>query len=99
MRTDPSSQDGAEQIGFLILPEFPIYALIVATETLRVANQNSGQKLFSWHLFSVDGRPVKAGNGMTMTPEAAIAAGPSFPTIIGCARNRPGQDITSRPLH
>src|SRR5258705_8705971 len=96
MRTDSSSQDGAEQIGFLILPEFPIYALIVAIETLRVANQNSGQKLFSWHLFSVDGRPVKAGNGMTMTPEAAIAAVPYFPTVIVCAGNPPVQYITSR---
>ena len=99
MRTDSSSQDGAEQIGFLILPEFPIYALIVAIETLRVANQNSGQKLFSWHLFSVDGRPVKAGNGMTMTPEAAIAAVPYFPTVIVCAGNQPVQYITSRLLN
>lgn len=91
--------DGAEQIGFLILPEFPIYALIVAIETLRVANQNSGRRLFSWHLFSVDGRAVKAGNGMTMTPEAAIADVPYFPTVIVCAGNRPVQYITSRLLN
>ncbi|MFO1055620.1 MAG: GlxA family transcriptional regulator [Dongiaceae bacterium] len=91
--------EGAEQIGFLILPEFPIYALIVAIETLRVANQNSGRRLFSWHLFSVDGKPVKAGNGMTMTPEAAIADVPYFPTVIVCAGNRPVQYITSRLLN
>ena len=40
---------------------------IPAIEALRVANQNNGARLFyCWHLFSADGKPVTAGNGMTV---------------------------------
>ncbi len=49
---------------FLLQPEFPINALILASEALRIANQNSGSKLFAWHYASVDGAPVRASNGM-----------------------------------
>ena len=62
---DSGATDRTENFGFLLLPEFPIYAFILATEALRVANQNAGERLFSSHLISVDGAPVKAGNGMT----------------------------------
>ena len=56
------SEHGAtEEIGFLLLPEFPIYALILAVEALRVANQNAGRSLFATRLFTADGRPVAAG--------------------------------------
>jgi len=58
--------------GFLLLPEFPMYALIPAIEALRIANQNRGRKLYSWHLFSPDGKPVRAGNGMSVPVEAAM---------------------------
>jgi transcriptional regulator GlxA family with amidase domain len=62
--TQSPSETEVVRYGFLLLPEFPMYALIPAIEALRVANQNKGRKLYSWHLFSADGRPVKAGNGM-----------------------------------
>lgn len=76
-----------EKVGFLLLPEFPIYALIPALESLRVANQNAGRRLFSTHLFTVDGRPAPAGNGMAMVPESGIKAVPFFPTMIVCSGN------------
>lgn len=88
-----------EQVGFLLLPQFPIYALILALESLRVANQNAGRRLFSTHLFSIDGQPVAAGNGMTVVPERAIVEVPFFPTLIVCAGNEPTQHLTSRLLN
>ena len=60
------------RIGFLLIPEFPIYAVIPATEALRIANQNSGRTLFDWRFVSVDGKPVRAGNGMRVTPDVAL---------------------------
>jgi AraC family carnitine catabolism transcriptional activator len=96
---EPDQQGRAERIGFLLLPEFPIYALILALEGLRVANQNAGARLFSTHLFSVDGRPVPAGNGMTVAVEAAIARVPFFPTVIVCGGNRPTQHVTKALLN
>jgi transcriptional regulator GlxA family with amidase domain len=92
-------QGQAERIGFLLLPEFPIYALILALEALRVANQNAGARLFSAHLFSLDGRPVAAGNGMAVAVEAAMAGVPFFPTVIVCGGNRPTRHVTKALLN
>ena len=66
-----------EKIGFLLLPEFPIYAFVLAVEALRVANQNAGDRLFSSYLITTDGKPVGAGNGMAVTPDLGIADAPS----------------------
>ncbi|MCB1501294.1 MAG: GlxA family transcriptional regulator [Bauldia sp.] len=78
-----------ERIGFLLLPEFPIYAFILAMEALRVANQNAGERLFSTHLITIDGKPVAAGNGMTVAPDLAVADAPFLPTVIVFACNHP----------
>lgn len=51
---------------FFLQPEFPINALILASEALRIANQNCGLSLFEWHYASADGAPVRASNGMWM---------------------------------
>ena len=91
LREALSSEPDAVRYGFLLLPEFPLYALIPAIEALRIANQNSGKRLFSWHMFSVDGQPVKAGNGMSMPVEASIAELRWFPAVFVCAGNHPMQ--------
>lgn len=57
---------------FFLQPEFPINALILASEALRIANQNSGVTLFKWHYASADGAPVRASNGMWMEVEAGL---------------------------
>lgn len=88
-----------DRIGFVLLPEFPIYAVILALEALRVANQNAGRRLFSTHIFTSDGAPAKAGNGMAMIPDSGIAAVPFFPTVIVCAGNQPTQHLTQRLLN
>ncbi|MFO1039568.1 MAG: helix-turn-helix domain-containing protein [Geminicoccaceae bacterium] len=86
--------EATEEIGFLLLPEFPIYALILALETLRVANQNAGRRLFSPRLFSIDGRPVAAGSGAEMRPDSGIGEVKFFPTVIVVAGNQPTQHLT-----
>jgi AraC family carnitine catabolism transcriptional activator len=91
------AEDNIEQVGFLLLPEFPIYALILAIEALRIANQNSGRRLFSWSLIATDEHEVPAGNGMTLAPHRTIATAGSPPTIIVCAGNEPMQHVT-KPL-
>lgn len=91
-----------QRIGFFLMPEFPIYSLIPATETLRIANQNSGRKLFDWCLMSLDGAPVRAGNGMMVPADQAIAPGdgrPEVATVIVCAGNQPTQSIEPRLLN
>ncbi|MCX8102125.1 MAG: GlxA family transcriptional regulator, partial [Geminicoccaceae bacterium] len=94
---DPPSDAPPEQVGFLLLPQFPIYALILALETLRIADQNAGRRLFSTHLFSLDGKPVRATNGMELKPDRAIREVPFFPTVLVFAGNEPLPHLT-RPL-
>jgi AraC family carnitine catabolism transcriptional activator len=91
------TDDPVEPIGFLLLPEFPIYALILAIEALRIANQNSGHRLFSWSLIATGEHEVPAGNGMTLAPQQTIATVGALPTVIVCAGNEPTQHIT-KPL-
>jgi AraC family carnitine catabolism transcriptional activator len=96
------TDDNTEEIGFLLVPEFPVYALILVTEALRVANQNAGRRLFDWHLISLDGGAVKAGSGMPFKPDLAIAqvpASPSLSKVIVCSGNHPLQYIDNRLLN
>src|SRR5581483_4485798 len=88
-----TSEGRTERIGFLLMPEFPVYAFVLAIEALRVANQNAGERLFSSHLLTSDGRPVAAGNGMTVVPDLAIADAPFLPTVIVFAGNHPEKHI------
>lgn len=67
-----SSSDVAPCFLMFLQPEFPINALILASEALRIANQNSGMTLFEWHYASADGAPVRASNGMWMEVDFAL---------------------------
>ena len=78
-------KDSPEQIGFLLVPQFSMMAFFSAVEPLRVANRLSGRELYSWKIFSEDGQPVEASNGMTVLADAAIGEVPRFPTVFVCA--------------
>ena len=87
------------RIGFFLIPEFPIYAVIPAAETLRIANQNCGRPLFDWRFVSLDERPVKAGSGMLVTPDAVLDDLRDLDTLIVCAGNQPTQHLDRRLLN
>lgn len=79
MRTDAPAAGAARrhpapEFLFVLQPEFPINALIMCSEALRIANQNSGRDLFRWRFLSEDGLPVRSSNGMWMSVDGALAA-------------------------
>lgn len=78
-----------ETFGFLIVPDFPFYGLFPAIEALRVANHNSGQRLYEWCLISADGGPVTATNGMTLAVDHGIADCPQLSVCFAVAGNHP----------
>ena len=59
---------------FVLQPEFPMNALILAGEALRIANQNSGRELFRWRFLSETGLPVRSSNGMWLSVDGALTA-------------------------
>lgn len=78
-----------ETFGFLIVPDFPFYGLFPAIEALRVANHNSGQRLYEWQLISADGAPVTATNGMTLAVDQGIRDCPKLSVCFAVAGNHP----------
>lgn len=86
------------RFGFLLLPEFPVYALVPAIEALRMANQSSDRRLYSWEFFSVDGEPSRGSNGMVFAVDAAIADVPWYPMVLVFASNHPLRHASKRVL-
>lgn len=80
---------------FVLQPEFPMSALIMASEALRIANQNSGRDLFRWRFLSETGAPVRASNGMWMPVDGPLSdqpvADPGATYVLVFASNLPTQ--------
>ncbi|MFC4862428.1 GlxA family transcriptional regulator [Pseudomonas sp. GCM10023245] len=73
-----------ESIGFLLLDEFSLIALAGALESLRLANQLSATGLYRWCTLTCDGTPVRADNGMQLTPEGRLAEARELDALILC---------------
>lgn len=79
----------SHQIGFFLAPNFTFVAFSSAIEPLRLANRVSGNTLYEWQCFSVDGQPVTASNGVSVNVDGSFEDCQNFPTVIVCG----GQDI------
>ena len=68
------NSDHAEpvDIGFLLVPGFPLMSYAAAVEPLRAANQLLGRTLYRWWHASPDGLPVSASNGVAILPDVRI---------------------------
>jgi transcriptional regulator GlxA family with amidase domain len=74
-----------QRIGLILVPNFSMIAFTAAVETLRLANRTSGRSLYQWNLFSVDGGPVRASNGIELHPEGSLDAASRFDTVVVCS--------------
>jgi transcriptional regulator GlxA family with amidase domain len=83
---------------FVLQPEFPMNAFVLATEALRIANQNSGQDLFEWTLVSETGEPVRASNGMWVAAQHGLADFARCDFLILLEGNLPTQNISPAML-
>ncbi|WP_404471030.1 GlxA family transcriptional regulator [Vreelandella venusta] len=86
-----------ERIGFVLLPRFSMMAFFSAVEPLRIANRMSGRPLFDWTLYSLDGEPVSASNGMTLMVDQPIGECFDLPSLAICSGFEPETHLT-RPL-
>jgi AraC family carnitine catabolism transcriptional activator len=92
------SERGVPQFNFILQPEFPLNALILASDVLRIANQNSGRRFFSWSFISEAGEPVRASNGMWFGVDCAIQHMPAGDAYLIFASNLPTQRNSPRLL-
>lgn len=83
---------------FLLAPEFTMNAFVLATEALRIANQNSGQELFRWVVASEQGEPVRASNGMWVDAGHSLSTLPQCDYLVLLEGNLPTQNISQAML-
>ncbi|ANG61597.1 AraC family transcriptional regulator [Marinobacterium aestuarii] len=76
--TEPKSRN----IGFLLLKNFTMISLASAIEPLRMANQLSGKELYNWYTLTEDGEPVRASDGIQITPDGAMTDPFDLDTIV-----------------
>lgn len=48
-------------------------AFAAAVEPLRLANRTSGKLLYDWPLYTADGNPIHASNGVLLSPDCSLA--------------------------
>jgi transcriptional regulator GlxA family with amidase domain len=61
------------RFAFLTLPNYSMIAVANAVEPLRMANSLAGVHAYEWAIASLDGAPVPASNGLSLSPTLALA--------------------------
>lgn len=76
--------DTPRNLGMLLIPGFAMMAFTSAIEPLRAANRIADRPLYRWHLYSPDGEPVHASNGIAVLPDGPLASAPDLSLIFLC---------------
>ena len=96
--TSETGSPTCPRFNFILQPEFPLNALILASDALRIANQNSGREVFSWTFVSESGEPVRASNGMWFSVDCAIQDMPAAQVNLLFEGNLPTQRNSQKLL-
>jgi transcriptional regulator GlxA family with amidase domain len=80
-----AASESGHTFGFLMVPEFSMIAFTSAIEPLRLANRASGRTLYTWRIFSPDGAPVCASNGVAIAVDGAYADVGPMPAVLICS--------------
>ncbi|MFD2207681.1 GlxA family transcriptional regulator [Kiloniella antarctica] len=91
-------QELPQRVVFFLVPKFSLIAFTSAIEPLRLANRESGKKLYSWNLVSADDQPVMSSCGIPISPTMNFDDPHSFHTAIICS----GEDAhknTDKRIH
>ena len=78
-----------QQIGFLLLPNFPLMSYASAIEPLRAANVLAGRELYAWSNLTIDGEAVEASVGVRIAPDLTLESAGGLDTLFVCAGGNP----------
>ena len=73
------------RIGFVLIPQYSMISFSTALEPLRLANRQSGKDLYAWELYSPDGGPVTASNGIEIRVRGGLEEASAVPVVVVCA--------------
>ena len=71
-----------KRYGFLVISDFALLSYSSAVEPLRAANHLSGQHLYDWQHFSIDGLPAIASNGLEIPCEVLSEQAASLDALL-----------------
>ncbi|CAM0557585.1 GlxA family transcriptional regulator [Vreelandella titanicae] len=83
-----------QTLGFLLLDNFTLISLASAIEPLRMANQLAGRELYRWFTLTQDGLPVRASDGLQVTPDASMQTPLSLEWVVVCGGVGPQHSVT-----
>ena len=95
--SDEKTAVKTEHFGFLQVPNYSMIAFSSAIEPLRMANRDAGSELYRWRVYTIDGLPERASNGLEITPDDSIENAGDMSILFVCG----GTDIAgawSKPL-
>jgi transcriptional regulator GlxA family with amidase domain len=87
-----------QEIGILLLDQFSVISFSCTVEPLREANWVLQRKVYDWRVYSHDGKPVLASNGLSVNVHGSIDAVSACPMIIVCSSFDPHLYATKRVL-
>jgi transcriptional regulator GlxA family with amidase domain len=87
-----------QQIGILLLDQFSVISFSCTVEPLREANWVMNKKAYDWRVYSHDGSPVLASNGLSVNVHGSIETVASCPMVIVCSSFDPQLYATGRVL-
>ena len=79
------------RFGFLLLRDFTMMAFSAAVEPLRTANRAAETELYQFPLFTLDGQPGQASNGLIVSPVRQLTGKEPLDALFVCA----GADLHS----
>ena len=85
-----------QHIVFLLLSNFSLLAFSSAIEPLRIANQLSGQALFTWVVISADGQSAQCSNGTRIEVEGGLGDCPPGSMFFVCGGVEPDKSATKQ---
>ncbi|WP_180736791.1 GlxA family transcriptional regulator [Paraburkholderia sp. PGU19] len=93
-----STDASLAHFGFLVLPNFSMIAFSSAIEVLRMANYVGQANHYRWSIFSLDGAPVHASNGIAVRQTSALDSEhlPDIMIVCGGIRIRDAVDDNVR---
>lgn len=84
INTSDAKNNKTQHIGFLLQPNFTMMALSSALEPLRMANQLSGKKLYTWTMISENGDAVTASDGLSVNVDCSVAKDSLYDVVVVC---------------
>lgn len=81
-------------VSFVLMPQFTMLAFTAAIEPMRVANQLTGQVLFTWMVFSEDGTPIACSNGLQVVPDGPLPETAPAGYVLVCGGVEPDPACT-----